>query len=157
MADLPGDTDRWQFSYTVANVSLPGTLDDFLVYFEFGPGIDPFIKSLKEEGTPGGWTAGLYEPSAIQLGAMYEGYTTPGSGLLSGQSQGGFEVSFDWLGGGAPPESQYYGIYDSSYNLVDTGLTSPAIPEPAGLQIPAFLALSMASIAAQRLRKGRLR
>ncbi len=151
VAEQAGDTDRWMFEYTVFNLEL-ASLDDFVINFEFGPGIDPEIRSLVVEADVAGWTEEVYEPSAIQLGGMFEAWAET-SGLAAGEQLGGFRVSFDWLGAGLPPGSQLYEIYDAGFNVIDSGWTvagGPVVPAPPAVVL-ALIGLSLCGVGKKSL------
>jgi hypothetical protein len=119
----------YKYDYTVFNNTLGVPLEDFVVYFPNITSPNYSDYSLTSSIQPGGWTGGLTSPSAPNLGGYYEAYnyTTP---IGVGGSLSGFGVTFHYTGIG-PLGSQYFEIYDSSFNLLDSGNTQPAaVPEP---------------------------
>jgi hypothetical protein len=141
------------FQYTIYNNSLPTPLTDFVVFFSepTGPGE---YKNLGASvfNQPAGWTGMAFEPSAIMLNG-YVNWFTGGSGIAVGDSLGGFEVSFDNIGL-STPGSQFFEVYDTSFNKVADGWT---VPEPAESALASLLAagLWVAGTRAYRARQDR--
>jgi len=124
------------FEYTVSNVSLGLPLKDFVVWFpeESGPGE---YQNLTVLGSPSNWTGSAAEPTAISLNGYVE-WNTGGEGIANGSSLGGFSVSFNNVGTSIPG-SQYFKVYDDSFNEVASGWTTP-VPEPAETAMASLLA-----------------
>ena len=127
------------YEYTVSNVSLGSSLKDFVIWFpdESGPGD---YQNLSILGSPSGWTGAPAEPTAISLNGYVEWYTS-GTGIAVGQSLGGFSVSFSNLGSGSPG-SQYFKVYDDSFNELASGWTTP-VPEPSETAMATLLAAGL--------------
>lgn len=137
---------RYQYTYTVTNVSLATPVSWFSVDF------DP---ALYDEATLLITSAGLVDWSERLLAsipilgvtAQYDAYKSSGSPMGVGDSEGGFAIEFTWLGSGTPG-SQAFTVYDpGNLNVLDTGLTTlvgppppPGVPEPSSLAL-ALLAL----------------
>lgn len=133
------------YQYNVINSSLPPVpVTDFLIYFPdvSGPGEYTGLGNLLLN-QPAGWTPSAVEPSAINLNGYVEWFTG-GSGIAPGNALGGFEASFNYAGGGIPA-SQYFEVYDSAYNLVDSGWTTP-VPEPMSAVACAVTLLAAAGL-----------
>jgi hypothetical protein len=136
----------WQYTYDVKNISLTETIEEFTIWFEFGlyenlavETPDPPANSWSEivlQPEPVLKDDGAYDAKALNLG------------IGIGETVKGFAVSFDWLGDGVMPGSQFYEIINPvTYQTIDSGWTK-IIPEPATL----FL-LGLGSLALRVKRK----
>ena len=130
------------FGYTVHNDTLGVNLEDFVIYFPdiSGPGEYTMLNWLT---APAGWTVSAFEPSAILLNG-YVDANSFGGGVLPGGTLSGFEVEFDYSGAGAPG-AQFFEIYDSAFNLLDTGWTVPASVSPVVIPESSSWTLYLAS------------
>lgn len=132
VGELAGDVNRFRFDYTVTN-NLAAPLTDFLIYFDFGPGPDPQMRSLRVESDVADWDEIAIQPSAPMLDGYFEALAT-GSGLAIGGRLGGFACSFDWIGVGTPFGPQSFEIYDVDFNMIAAGRTTP-IPAPSSVSL----------------------
>lgn len=132
LAPLGGN--NWKYDYAVSNNTLGSPLEDFLVYFPDASTSSNFAYNLTSASVPAGWTGALTQPSAVDLGGYYEAY---GGSIAVGGSLSGFGVQFTY-NGTAPLGSQHFEVYDSNYNLLDSGQTTPGgapVPEPATITL----------------------
>ena len=138
---------RYEYRYTLTNVSLATPLSLFSVDFD---------TALYNESSLTITSTGLGEWSEQILGsvlanpAQYDSYKTVGAGLNTGDTETGFTVEFDWLGVGTPG-NQAFTIYDpATLNVLDTGLTSavvaPPPPPPNGVPEPSTAALALLAL-----------
>lgn len=128
---LGGNT--WNYQYFVSNDTLSSEIQEFTVFFEYG-----LYSNLAVSSSPSGWDSLVTEPVEI-LGIPQDGLFDSlalGPGIGVGQGVGGFGVTFNWLGGGAPA-GQYFEIVDpASFDVLDSGVTTAApapVPEPGTL------------------------
>jgi len=121
---------RWQYNYEVANISLTVPIQEFTIWFEYG-----LYGNLSVETPPvlppGGWDEIVIQPEPVlEDDGAYDAKAL-GVGIEVGHTARPFAVSFDWLGDGLMPGSQFYEIIDpTTYQTIDSGYT---IPEPATL------------------------
>jgi hypothetical protein len=139
---------RYQYAYTVTNVSLDTPVSWYSVDF------DP---TLYDEGSLVITSAGLGDWSEQTLGsvpifgvpAQYDAYKTAGSPLSIGESEVGFTIEFTWLGAGMPG-SQVFTIYDpGTLNVLDSGFTTLEVgtpPPQGGVPEPSSLALVLLAL-----------
>ena len=129
---------RWQYNYEVANISLtyPGLppidrpIEEFTNWFEYG-----LYEKLSVETPPvlppGGWDEMVIQPEPVlEDDGAYDAKALTG-GIEAGWTAGPFVVSFNWLGDGLMPGSQFYEIINPvTLQTIDSGMTTP---EPATL------------------------
>jgi hypothetical protein len=118
----------WEYSYTILNNDIKGGLYVFDIYFPSISGPDSLLYSkITETANPdsSNWSTQIFIPSAPDLGALYDAgtLTTP---IALGDSLSGFSVSFEYSGTAASLGSQFFEIYDTSYDLIETGYTGLA-------------------------------
>jgi hypothetical protein len=147
----------WQYDYTVTNNgSLPGSADveGIQIFFDYQD-----YDNLAVVGAPAAWDPLVFQPDAgLALDGTFDALADPGPGLTSGNSLGGFSVSFDWLAGGTPG-AQAFEIYDpnNDFIVLETGgfTEATAIPGPAGIWL---LGTALAGLGVVRSRaSGRVR
>lgn len=125
--------NRWRATYTLRDeVSLPLSLIDI----DFDPALyrEDSLTILADAALDAQWdsmilASGIDVPASLTL-------MSKGSGLAGGQTAGGFQVEFDWLGQGTPT-AQNYRVYDpETFETVYEGQSLyqvQAVPLPAGL------------------------
>lgn len=136
---------RWQYTYDVSNFSLPGPIEQFTIYFEYGDDVQPLYDDLAVE-TPdppaGDWSEIVLQPEPVLSDdGLYDALALY-PGIAQGQTVSGFKVSFDWLGEGQPGPQPYEIIDPQTFETIDSGQT---IPEPAAL-----LLLGLGTLALRR-------
>jgi len=121
--DLGGGS--WQYDYMVDNNSLGHDLFELTVYFDLGK-----YENLVAFAAPSGWSDLVVQPGSFM--GLNDGYydALTGGGLAAGASDGLFSVQFDWLGAGLPAEQFFEVVDPASLLVLDSGLTSPAVPLP---------------------------
>ena len=133
---------RYQYIYTVTNVSLATPVSWFSV--DFDPAFYDESSLLVTSFGLGNWTEQILA-SVPGLPTQYDAYKTIGAPLGIGDSETGFTIQFTWLGTGTPG-SQAFTVYDpGTLNVLNTGLTTlvgaPPPPPPSGVPEPSSLAL----------------
>ncbi len=139
----------WAYSYTVVNTTTAGGIFWFDIYFPSVTSPDALQYSNIAETAnpdPGNWTTTVFPPSAINLGGIYDAFTLNAPIPLN-QSLGGFTVRFHYAGT-APLGAQEFEIFDPNFNLLESGMTTEAVPEPS-----AVLLFISGSLGLTRLRK----
>ena len=121
----------WEYSYSVSNNTLGSAIEEFTIYFDYGSYAGLNI------GTPkANWSEITIEPEMI-LGVSYPGYydaLTLDMGISPGATESGFQVSFNWLGAGAPGGQSFDIVDPLTYAAIESGYTTTAaVPEPATL------------------------
>ncbi len=141
---MPG---RYEYRYTLTNVSLAAPLSWFSVDFDTAL-YDESSLAITSVGL-GDWSEQLLASvSVLGVPAQYDSYKTSGASLGIGDTQTGFAVEFTWLGVGRPG-SQAFTIYDpATLNVLDSGLTTAvgAPPPPNGAPEPSTAALVLLAL-----------
>jgi hypothetical protein len=128
--------NSWEYLYSFKNDTPLGDFSVFTIYFpevSSSSAFDYSNISIIANPDATNWNMFAAAPSAIELGGYIEALSM--SPLAAGASVGGFKVGFDFLGIGTPG-SQQFDIFNSTYDLIETGSTvlaqqSPTIPEPS--------------------------
>jgi len=151
----PG-VESWEYSYTIApslvtvgprGTGPTGGLYEFDIYFPASSSPDAFSYSNLTEianPDPTTWTPTIISPSEPgDLTAIYiEDASLSSPGIASGQSLGGFSVTFDYSGT-ATLGFQYFEFYDPTdygEGAIYSGMTVPT-PAPAPTPEPSSLIL----------------
>ena len=122
LADTTPGEDLWQYSYTVSDYSF-GVDYCFTIYFD--------VSLYSDLGDPppyvnDDWDIIVLQPdTSLPDDGVYDALAWVNDASLADI----FTVSFVWLGSGIP-DSQYYEVYDDSWNIVESDETAP-VPEPA--------------------------
>lgn len=141
--------NRWRFDYTIHNDTLAAPLDEFTVFFN-----ENLFANLADAAGPSGWDLLLIQPdTAIPAAGYFDGLALAG-GIGAGAALGGFSVTFDYLGAGAPG-AQLFSIVDpATFDELDSGVTQG----PNSVPLPGSLPLMLAGMGAmaywQRRRHG---
>lgn len=142
--DLGGG--RWEYLYQVTNDALGVSIDEFTVFFDYG-----LYTNLAVDYPKPDWDALTLNPDFV-LGAPVPGYYDAlalVTGIAPGATEGGFRVSFDWLGT-ATPGFQSFDIVDAAtFDVLDSGITSAATavlePVSAALLFVSLIGLGFTS------------
>ncbi|MBN2270655.1 MAG: hypothetical protein JXN61_08580 [Sedimentisphaerales bacterium] len=122
---------RWQYEYSVQNISLPSPIKEFTIWFDYGAYDNLVIETtgpLTDE-----WEEVVWQPEPVLLDDGGYDAEALGDGVSVGIDKVGvFVVSFDWLGVGEPGPQLYEIINPVSLETIDSGMTR-LIPEPATL------------------------
>ena len=132
------DSIRWEYTYDVKNDLLTTPIEEFSIYFNHGQ-----YQDLQVTSPLSGWSEIAINPDII-LGSPQPGFydaLTLGSGIAPGANQGGFSVSFDWLGIGLPGNQAFDLLDPTTFETIgfgETQLTSvPIVPEPSAVLLMA--------------------
>ena len=123
VADTVVGQDTWQYEYTVTDNTFNAD-EGFTIWFDYGlyDNITPEINSAD-------WDVISWNPDLI-FGTSDDG-AYDALALADGASLADtFTVSCTWLGGSDGPGTQYFDIYDSSYNVIESGMTAQNAPVP---------------------------
>jgi len=122
LADTTPGEDLWQYSYTVSDYTF--NMDyGFTIYFDYTlyanlENPPPFVNA--------DWDPIVWQPDlSIPDDGVYDALAWVDAASLADP----FTVNFEWLGGGTPA-SQFFDVYDPSWNTIASKETAP-IPEPA--------------------------
>ena len=117
---------QWQYTYEVNNISLTKTIEEFTIWFDFGLYEDLAIETPDPPAS--NWSEIVIQPEPVLKDDGAYDAKALGLGIGIDQVVTGFAVSFDWLGDGLMPGSQFYEIIDpTTYETIDSGWT---VPEP---------------------------
>jgi len=118
-------SERWEYTYDVANIGLAGGIEEFTIYFDYGS-YDNL--SVSTPATPPDWDQIVWQVEPVLEDAGGYDALATNIELAIGENLTGFSVSFDWLGIGQPGP-QYYEIIDpATFGTIESGYT---VPEPA--------------------------
>jgi len=116
----PGE-DLWQYTYTVGGFEFD-TDYGFTIFFDYQ------LYADLEDPPPSvnlEWDSIVWQPdSGLPDDGVYDALALVDVASLADP----FTVSFVWLGTGAPG-AQFFDVYDSSFNTVESGQSAP-VPEP---------------------------
>jgi len=129
LSDTMVGEDLWKYTYTVSD-HIFNVDNGFSIFFDLQ------AYSNLEDPAPAvniDWDILVLQPDeALPDDGIYDAFSLSNGASLADP----FMVSFIWTGDGSPG-SQAYNIYDETFNVVASGITSP-VPEPSAL----FLMLS---------------
>jgi hypothetical protein len=126
----------WEYIYSVTNDTLLTDIEEFTVYFDYG-----LYSNLSVDNQKPNWDGLTVQPDLF-LGLPTIGYFDTArlvAGIAPGGTEGGFQVSFTWLGAGTPG-TQFFEVVDpDNFNVLDSGNTSiNSVPEPGTLGLLLF-------------------
>lgn len=139
---------EWRYDYTVSAEPAEAAIEEFTIFFDLSVFAAANLRSLVSSADWDG-LIGVVDPPLPADG--FVDFLALSGGVAAGATQGGFSVLFDWFGPGAPG-SQAFDIIDAStFTVLRSGFTTPAVrpnvPEPATLLL---LALSLGALCRQR-------
>jgi hypothetical protein len=112
--------NTWEYLYAVTNDTLASDIEEFTIYFDYG-----LYSNLTIDNPKADWDGITVQPDLI-LGLPTSGYYDAVplvSGIAPGVTEGGFRVSFTWLGTGTP-----------ELKLLRSWIQSPLICSTPGLR-----------------------
>jgi hypothetical protein len=117
----------WEYNYTVSNDTLGFNIDEFTVYFDFG-----LYENLSANPAPASWNPIVVGPGNFLNNDGYYDALALATGITPGSSLGGFSVRFNYLGAGTPGSQRFEIVDPVTFNVLDSGQTSP-VPVPAAV------------------------
>ena len=129
------ETNRWQYTYDVTNISLTEPIKEFTIWFNYGKYDNLAIET--QNPPAGNWDEIVWQPDpVIDSNGGYDGLVeVTASAIGIGQTVSNFAVSFDWLGEGTPGSQFYEIINPTTFETIDSGWT---VPEPATALVLSF-------------------
>ena len=127
-----GGGNHYLAEFAVKNDGAPATISGFTIFFD-----ETKYSNLSLLASPSTWDSLLIQPD---LGLPAPGFLDalvldPLNALASGQTQSGFNVTFDYIGQ-ALPGALPFDINDSNFNVLFSGITTTVPGAPTGGQIP---------------------
>ena len=120
--------DQWRYNYTVTNDSLGADLAEFAIFF------DPTVfTNLSVESSPIGWDLIVVQPDPQLPDDGFLDALALAGGITPGGSQGGFSLTFSWLGQSLPGAQPFDVIDPRSFTIIESGLTAVPLPGALGL------------------------
>jgi len=144
---------RYEYTYTLSNVSFAGALKWFSV--DFDPARYDESSLVVTSSGLGDWTQQILG-SVPGIPAQYDAYKGIGPGIAMGEFASGFKVEFTWLGAGAPG-SQAFTLWDpTTLDVLFTGISTAGgttpIPEPATAAL-LLAGVALVAVATRRRRR----
>ncbi|MBC7622467.1 MAG: hypothetical protein H7232_03680 [Aeromicrobium sp.] len=147
--------NAWSAAFTVTNNGDAAPISEFTVFFS-----EALFSNLSLGGSPSTWDSIIIQPdTGIPAAGYLDALELDSNDALGlGASQGGFVVSFDFLGQGAPGVLPF-DIVDPNNNfaLVSSGRTTSVFTNPGTVPEPNGLALALLAIFAAGAKRGALR
>ena len=127
-----GGGNHYLAEFAVKNDGAPASISGFTIFFD-----ETKYSNLSLTASPSTWDSLLIQPD---LGLPAPGFLDalvldPLNALASGQTQSGFNVTFDYIGQ-TLPGALPFDINDSSFNVLFSGVTTTVPGVPTGGQIP---------------------
>lgn len=119
---------RWEYTYTVENVSLAVPLEEFTIYFD----ADDYASLVRATLDPPAslWDELVIQPEpALHDPGFYDALSLTG-GIPAGGFTAGFRVQFEWRGLGQPAAQPFEVVDPDTFATLYSGST---VPEPAAL------------------------
>ncbi|MCK4657983.1 MAG: PEP-CTERM sorting domain-containing protein [Phycisphaerae bacterium] len=136
--------ERWMYTYEVGcNNSLLSPIEQFTIWFDYGLYENLAVATIGPLAAD--WDELVIEPDPFWGDDGFYDALALADGIEFGAMAGGFAVSFDWLGAGAPGSQVFEIINPATYETRYTGIT---VPEPA-----TFLPLGLALLLCTRSRR----
>ncbi|WP_438864045.1 hypothetical protein [Neptunicella sp.] len=125
--------NRWVAEYRLTNNSLSADIEEFSLYYDFG-----LFDNLQLVAAPDGWDDNPFIDNPFQnSGFEFDGIVdflvdVGAAGIASGETLGGFMVSFDWLGQGEVADQAFEILDPATFSIIDSGTTlQVSVAEPA--------------------------
>lgn len=130
-------SDNWLYEYTVTNDFGLSNFFEFTIFFPTIQDLDALnYSNLSVVSTPAHWSSIVAQPSAIDLGGYFDSLAD--SAFAANAVVSGFSVQYHYVGN-MVLGSQYYELYDDSFNVIGNGFTTPTTPsttpEPGSITV----------------------
>lgn len=133
--------NRWQLNFTVTAGSAEH-IGEFSIFFT-----PAWYANLALDAAPAGWDVIAVQPdAALPADGYLDGLALAGG--LANATLGGFALSFDYLGAGAPAGQRFEIVDPVTFATISSGMTQPisSVPEPgSAAMLAGGLALLMAA------------
>lgn len=134
--------NQWKYDYTITVPAGDPSVDEFTIFF--GPTL---YSNLAVAATPLGWDSLVIQPDVgIPANGFFDALALV-FGITTGISQGGFAVSFDYLGAGNPGAQRFEIVDPYTFSTLQTGFTFAATPPTSTVPEPNALALMLLALA----------
>lgn len=111
---------QWKYDYTVTVPAGDPSVDEFSIFFH-----PALYENLAVAATPLGWGPLVIQPNTgIPADGFFDALAVD---IGPGTSQGGFTVSFDFLGTGTPGAQRFDIVDSNTFAKLQTGFTSAAV------------------------------
>lgn len=145
VTNISGNT--WEYSYAINNNTLSIDIEEFALRFDLG-----FYENLVATSTPAGWDPLVIEPDPVIPDDGFYDALALSAGIAPGESLGGFNVQFDYLGAGVPGV-QFFDIVDpNTFGSLGDGFTQ-LVPVPAAIWLFGTGLVSLLGVGVARHRK----
>ena len=148
--NVTGNT--WRYDYSITNDTLADPLSELTLYFQLGS-----FENLQSLGAPAGWNGLIAQPDPLLPDNGFIDFAALGAGVGSLQTLNGFSIQFDWLASGTPGSQAFDIIEPATFEVIDSGFTTPAAPPTHSVPEPPTFALIVAALPMMLLARYRRR
>lgn len=131
---------HYEYGYTLTNDSAV-SIEEFSIYFDAGA-----YGNLQVLSSPAYWDPLVAQPEFVLDG--FVDWLALGNVLAQGESLGGFNIAFDWVGSGSAPfAQQYFEVYDPlTFDVLASGETSFVQTDPVSVPEPSTIGLLLTGL-----------
>lgn len=117
----------WQVSLSLVNDGTPAAIQEFTLAFALAQ-----FSNLSVLQSPAGWDSLVVQGDpSIPADGYFDSLLLNNAVLGLGQRQDGFQVRFTFAGPGAPSGLSFDIVDPANFQVLASGITTPAVPEPA--------------------------